>query len=34
MPELLSAWHDGAAGLPAPFAAWAGVLVDEPDPRA
>lgn len=31
-PELLAAWHHGAAGLPAPFAAWAGVLLDEPDP--
>jgi 6-methylsalicylate decarboxylase len=32
-PELLAAWHDGARDLPEPFAAWAGVLVDEPDPR-
>lgn len=31
-PELLAAWHDGAADLPEPFAAWAGVRSDEPDP--
>lgn len=28
---LLAAWHDGAAGLPQPFAPWASVNLLEPD---
>jgi hypothetical protein len=29
--ELLDAWHDGVANLPAPFGAWASFAVLEPD---
>jgi 6-methylsalicylate decarboxylase len=31
---LLAAWHDGAAGLPAPFRAWAAAGVTDLDPGA
>jgi 6-methylsalicylate decarboxylase len=29
--DLLDAWHEGAAELPEPFAAWAGVNLPDPD---
>jgi hypothetical protein len=32
--ELLVAYHDGAAQLPPPFAAWAAACLSEPDPSA
>jgi hypothetical protein len=32
--ELAAAWHVGAAGLPAPFRAWATAPLREPDPAA
>lgn len=31
LPELLGAWHDGAAAFPKPFRAWASVDLREPD---
>jgi predicted TIM-barrel fold metal-dependent hydrolase len=30
-PELLDAWHAGAAELPAPFSAWAAIHLRDPD---
>ncbi|MFR0357181.1 amidohydrolase [Streptomyces sediminimaris] len=32
--ELLSAFHDGALALPAPFGVWASCCLSEPDPGA
>jgi hypothetical protein len=32
--ELLSAFHDGALALPAPFGVWASPCLSEPDPEA
>lgn len=32
--DLLAAWHEGAAGLPAPFEAWASPALADPDAGA